>query len=274
MPVATSGSKLLAIDSDMNEETIEALVVVRTYPVPSSQSIESSCTAGITREGQWVRLYPVPHRLLDVGKRFRKWQWVSVRVRAATRDPRLESRRIDEDSIQILPERLSTGHQWADRRRIVMPLKAQSMCWLQAERDREQHPTLGIIKPREIQGFRIVPEENPEWSEAELAKLRQQSMFYQSPAHELEKIPVKFYFRYLCEDTGCGSHNMMCPDWELAELYRNLRPNWESGLRKKVQWMIEERDLHFFVGTLSDHPGNWIIVGLWYPPRDQQGVLV
>ncbi len=155
-----------------------------------------------------------------------------------------------------------------------MPLKAESMCWLRAERNSKQHPTLGIIKPREIQRFRIVPEENPEWSEAELAKLRQQSMFYESPAHELEKIPFKFYFRYLCADADCGSHNMMCSDWELAELYRNLRPDWEPGFQKRVQWMIEERDLHFFVGTLSDHPREWIIVGLWYPPKNQQGILV
>ena len=209
-------------------ETIEALVVVRTYPVPSSQSIESSCTAGITRGGDWVRLYPVPWRLLDPKQKFSKWQWVKMRARSTTKDPRPESRRIDEGSIQIVSEPLSTKHQWVERRRIVMPLRAQSMCWLQAERDRTQSPTLGVIKPREIVHFRIEPEENTDWSPSELAKLRQPDMFRESPEHELEKIPFKFMFRYRCEEAACRSHSMMCSDWELAELFRGLRDgDWE-----------------------------------------------
>ena len=66
-------------------QTIEALVVVRTYPVPSSLSIESSCTAGITRSGEWVRLYPIPYRLLDPEQKFSKWQWVQCAHEAQRR---------------------------------------------------------------------------------------------------------------------------------------------------------------------------------------------
>jgi hypothetical protein len=31
--------------------------------------------------------------------------------------------------------------------------------------------------------------------------------------------------------------------------------------------MIEKYDTHFFVGTVHQHPKNWIIVGLFYRPR-------
>jgi hypothetical protein len=31
--------------------------------------------------------------------------------------------------------------------------------------------------------------------------------------------------------------------------------------------MIEKFDTHFFVGTVHQHPQNWIIVGLFYPPK-------
>jgi len=31
--------------------------------------------------------------------------------------------------------------------------------------------------------------------------------------------------------------------------------------------MIEKNDSHFFVGTIHQDPGSWIIVGLFYPPR-------
>jgi hypothetical protein len=41
------------------------LITVRTYPVPSAKSIEASCTGGITGDGQWMRLFPVPYRLID-----------------------------------------------------------------------------------------------------------------------------------------------------------------------------------------------------------------
>jgi hypothetical protein len=31
--------------------------------------------------------------------------------------------------------------------------------------------------------------------------------------------------------------------------------------------MIKKNDTHFFVGTVHQHPGSWIIVGLFYPPK-------
>lgn len=262
----------------MNEiwEPIEVLITVRTYPVPSRQSIEASCTAGITRANEWVRLYPVPWRLLSAEKRFRKYEWVKVMVRRASRDRRAESRRLNEETIEILTDPLPRDHQWAARRRIVMPLKAASMCWLQEERDRTEHPTLGFIRPRQIRRFIIEPEEKPDWSEAELARLRQTDMFREAPDHELEKIPFKFSFQYLCEDGKCRSHTMMCSDWELAELYRKMsrRQDWQERFDQHIQNLIERRDLHFYVGTVNDHPSSWIITGLWYPPREQQTVLL
>jgi hypothetical protein len=31
--------------------------------------------------------------------------------------------------------------------------------------------------------------------------------------------------------------------------------------------MITKLDTHFYVGTVHKHPTEWIIVGLFYPPR-------
>ena len=71
-------------------ETIEALIVVRTYPTPAKKNVEVSCTAGITRDGKWVRLFPIPYRFLDDDKRFHKYQWIKANVRKAA-DHRAES---------------------------------------------------------------------------------------------------------------------------------------------------------------------------------------
>jgi hypothetical protein len=34
--------------------------------------------------------------------------------------------------------------------------------------------------------------------------------------------------------------------------------------------MINKNDTHFFVGTVHGHPHVWIIVGLFYPPRQPE----
>ena len=33
-------------------------------------------------------------------------------------------------------------------------------------------------------------------------------------------------------------------------------------------YMINDRDTHFYVGTIHQHPKEWIIVGLFYPPPE------
>ncbi len=50
-------------------ERKKVLITVRTYPSPAQKTIEASCTAGITEDGQWIRLFPIPWRLLADGQR-------------------------------------------------------------------------------------------------------------------------------------------------------------------------------------------------------------
>lgn len=62
------------------------LITVRTYPVPAQKNIEVSCTAGVTSDGNWIRLFPVPYRFLDYDKRFTKYQWIDVSVTKAAQE--------------------------------------------------------------------------------------------------------------------------------------------------------------------------------------------
>ena len=94
-------------------ETKRALIVVRTYPTPAKQGIEVSCTGGHHRIiGQWLRLFPVPYRFLDSDKRFRKFQSIDVQVSKAT-DHRIESYKIENNSIAMLTSQLPTDHALA-----------------------------------------------------------------------------------------------------------------------------------------------------------------
>jgi len=247
----------------------KALIVVRTYPAPATKGVEVSCTAAITEDGRWLRLFPVPYRFLDADKRFRKYQWIEARIAKAT-DARPESHNIDIDSIRILGEPLPSEAAWRARKAMVYPLKAPSMCWLRAERDKHQAPTLGFFKPKQIKRLIIEPDSRT-WTAAELARLRQFNLFGNTPTKELEKLPYKFKYEFTCDAPDCPGHEMMCADWEMGQAYRNFyRQNgtaWEPKFRLRFETeMIEKYDTHFFVGTVHQHPNNWIIVGLFYPP--------
>jgi hypothetical protein len=101
------------------EQTKRALIVVRTYPTPAKTGVEISCTAAVTDDGQWLRLYPVPYRFLPSDQRFRKYQWVEVTTTKASKDSRPESHKIKTDSIKIISEPLSSKNEWAARKDVL-----------------------------------------------------------------------------------------------------------------------------------------------------------
>jgi|CXWL01.1.fsa_nt_gi hypothetical protein len=249
--------------------TKKVLITVRTYPAPSGKSVEVSCTAGITEDGDWIRLFPVPYRFVKPDKRFKKYQWVSVKVRKAKSDPRPESHNLDIDSIRIL-KAVPPAKGWI-KRRVAIGEKnfAHCMCCLKRHHDQPGAPTIGIFKPREIERLVLQPA-SPNWTARELRSLRQVTFFENAPVNELEKIPFKFKYKYRCDDAACRGHSMSCSDWEMGESFRRWKSehptDWESKFREKYErQMIEENDTHFYVGTVHKHPKNWIIVGLWYP---------
>lgn len=244
------------------------LITVRTYPVPAQKNIEVSCTAGVTSEGEWIRLFPVPYRFMEYDKRFVKYQWIEVDVIKATQDPRPESYKLNVDSI-VIGEQLTTVDCWRARKAVVGPLIKRSMCEIRRERDANGSPTLGLFKPREIKRLIIEPDTG-EWTPQQLVNLDQTMLFHRGPSEKLEKIPHKFSYEFLCDDSDCSGHTMSCTDWEMGQSYRDWRDEygeeWEIALRKTYEEKMMQRDTHFYVGTIHQYPTSWIIVGLFYPP--------
>ncbi len=246
------------------------LIVVRTYPSPAKSTIEASCTAAISDDGEWVRMFPVPARLMQHDKRFAKWQWIDVNLLKASSDSRPESYKINPDSI-VIGETVGTQDGWRARRDLIASLKRLSMCRIQKERDEQNHPTLGIFRPFEIKRLIIEPAA-PNWTDAQLATLSQDTLFEKAPAQTLEKIPFDFRYEFRCGDVDCRGHTMICTDWEMGQAYRAWRKEygdqWEAKFRQRFETeMIQKNDTHFFVGTVHQHPGSWIIIGLFYPPK-------
>ncbi len=261
------------------EETKRALIVVRTYPSPARSGVEVSCTAAITDKGEWLRLFPVPWRLLTEDQRFRKYQWVEVTVTKAS-DPRPESYKLKPDGIRILSEPLSSAREWRARKDVIFPLRSHCLCCLIKQRNLQGYPTLGIFRPKSIDRLTITPED-PNWTDSQAAILRQGHLFVDNPKKELEKIPFSFRYEFRCEDEECTGHKLICTDWEMGQSYRSWKAQygeqWEEKFRERYEAeMIEKNDTHFYVGTIHGHPHVWIIVGLFYPPREPgtpQGIL-
>ena len=57
-------------------EKAKVLVTVKAYPKPSGKYEELVCTAGLLDGEKWVRIYPVPFRLLNDAKKYPKYAWI------------------------------------------------------------------------------------------------------------------------------------------------------------------------------------------------------
>ena len=95
---------------------VEVLVTVLTYPCPSLKYVETVCTAGVTEDGRWVRMYPLRLRMSD--NDIHKWHWYEfdLEQRPADKDVRMESYyclHIPHQSSGFI----GTEDKWRERRR-------------------------------------------------------------------------------------------------------------------------------------------------------------
>ena len=259
------------------------LVTVKTYPHPSKAYQELVCTAGMREDGSFVRLYPVDFRYRPLHQWYEKYQWIEVDITKNSKDPRPESYRPNLDTIRILSEPLSTKNYWEERKRIVLAHPLQTMCTLRAAFDQDR-TSLGIIKPQQITELRVEPDSR-EWDQKHQEALAQYSLFDQQKK-PLTKIPYRFSYRFICDDT-CSGHEMTITDWELGALYLKEVERFGSEERAvtsvRMKFFDEicasDRDTHFFVGTTYSVYNSWIVLGTFYPkripspPTPPQGIL-
>lgn len=269
----------------------KVLITVKTYPTLSKSHVELVCTAGLREDGSWIRLYPIPFRLMDEDIRFPKWHWMELPVVRRMKDHRQESYSpADLDAIN-LADKIGTEDKWRERRRFVL---GKSRVWTNMsaliEAAKQEKVSLATFKPSRMLGLDIQEEEQREWSPEALENarqsLRQGDLFReQEDTREFvpaEKIPYGFWYRF--EDEEGRESRLKIIDWEIGMLYRNCvrdaRGNEEVACAK-VREMYEAKffqtDLHFFLGTTHawhDRALNpWMIVGVVPFPVELQGEL-
>ena len=92
--------------------------------------------------------------------------------------------------------------------------------------------------------------------------------------------PNKFSYVFCCSDSGDKVHSAMIEDWELGVLYRKEveRLGDENAaiasVRKKFLDEIcdQSRDTRFFMGTVFPY-NTWVVIGVFWPPKDPQSSL-
>jgi hypothetical protein len=262
----------------MKSKIQRVLILCKTYPSPSARYSETSCVAGIDEDGNLIRLYPVPFRLVSDDRQFKKWQWINVRLEKANADHRPESHKLYVDTIECDENTLSTKNFWKDRRAYLDKIpKFESFDALEEARQKNG-TSLALLKPKQIISLEIKPVDTPDWTDEEKQKLlalQQQGNLFDDTDEKsirlLRKIPYDFHYVYECDlGTEKVRYKHKIVDWEVGALFWNVfakhKNGWELPFRKKIEQDLTQADLMFLMGTIHRFPNQWLIVSLIYPP--------
>jgi len=215
------------------------------------------CTAGISQDDGWRRLYPFPEKNM-IKKNIHVWDIIEVEASKPSDDRRPESRKIKPESI------VKRGHLESrrERRDFLDRITEQSL-----EIPLNERRTMTLIRPS-IDAFRIVkrpPEPKQFTLEGKTFKLRPYG-------------DVGLYYRWSCPKSCryCQErpHVMECFDWGANILYKRY-PNEEEAkvkVRHKCYYEMKyENDTWFALGTHSLRPWKrWMIVGLLWMKKQEQ----
>lgn len=260
------------------------LILVKTYPNPSTKYREIVCTAGVDESGELIRLYPIQFRSLEGHQSFAKWQFIDVRVRKARRDHRLESYEVEQESITP-GQKLGTDGGWNERWAYVEHLISPSLEYIRSI-DSSQRPSLCIIKPRSYD-LQITKHRRPEYTREERRKLLGtlgfDTLFGDNLNRQitLEKIPMKFQYHFSCDGDCNKVHKAFFEDWEVGEAYREWRHRYpqEDQLREKLHYKFvdeprEKDNLYLILGTHSRFRETWLVIGQLRPPPIQRSTAL
>jgi len=263
------------------------LITVKTYPTLSRKYGETVCTAGVRKDGSWLRIYPVPFRRLGEKEQYRKYDWLECDLVRTRSDQRPESRS-PADPKQLSPvAHMDTSDTWRERRQLLLrTAKVYTRLSELIDGAKANEISLAVFKPTKIKTF-IWENEDREWDQAKVQEIRnrtnQMELFAEETWREtfkvIPKLPYSFSYRF--EDADGRSSELQVLDWEAGALYwnclRSCDGNENLALKKvRAKYLDEfcQRDLHFFLGTTQQFhqfaPNPWVIIGVLPIPHERQ----
>ena len=138
----------------MKPRKARVFITVKTYPTLSAKYDELVCTAGITEEGNWMRIYPVPFRKLKWKKQYRKYQWIELDLIKNKSDFRPESYKPVNQAENI--ETKEFIKNWEGRKSIIFKKeKVHTNLKRLIQKSKIDKTSLAIFKPKSILDFKI-----------------------------------------------------------------------------------------------------------------------
>lgn len=234
----------------------EAFILIKATPHVSQKHGETVCCAAVDIYKKWLRLYPVSFRHLNAAKRFGRWDRVKFKWRLPKDDSRVESRRVDQETLEVV------GEMPRSRR---APFLA-SLCVDSLRAEREQGRSLALLRP-EILSFEF---KRKSGSDAAREADRFQAMRSQgdllnaAPIIPYNPCPFRFLYRYRDAD---GEHEGTCQDWETeTTFFRWSRAYGEQEALQRMQKVFGEeyprQGMVLAMGTHSRRPDQWLVNGV------------
>jgi hypothetical protein len=201
----------------------------------------------------------------------------------SAKDRRPESHQVDVDSLKKVRHIGTDKSEWAERRRLIFADTAwhfDSVGALKAASEAGDH-SMGVVTPGEILDVRLVdrPPGDGAKFDRKWKQVTDQLDMFRTEYRELGYVPIKIHLCWRCLDaTGCSCadapHDISVIDWGLMELGRR-EGDWEkSAQRLRDLADLKRNDLRLFMGNIHRWPQIFVVIGLWYPPRREQTVLL
>jgi hypothetical protein len=267
---------------------LKILITVKAYPAISRKYNETVCTAGITEEGKWIRIYPIPFRQLNYDKQFRKYEWIELTLERNLSDFRPESFRPKD---LFLKDMVSygvvepDGDIWMERRKFILKKVYTNLEHLISEaKNLKICTSLAVFKPTQILDFTYEVTER-EWNKKKInyleTKKLQLNLFDNQDEEDISefelvnKLPFKFSFSFK-DDSGKKS-KLMIEDWETGMLFGNSLIRHHGNEKKACDDVKNKyfndfartKDYYLFLGTTMLYhltaPNPFVIIGDFRP---------
>lgn len=234
----------------------EAIVLVKAAPQVGDRHGETVCCAAVDLYGKWLRLYPVSFRHLEPGRRFGRWDRIRFKWRTPADDRRIESRRIEQQTLNIVGKLKESERASFLGNAVVTSL----------DQERQAGRSLALLRP-EIKRFWHEEKTDEEIGQerTKFAKLRQQQeLFGAADVVPYDPCPLRFKYSYRTDD---GDREGTCQDWETEATYFRWVKEYGQTATLEKMYQIFGRDypakgMCLAMGTHSRFPDRWLINGI------------
>lgn len=235
-------------------ERERAIILVKAWPQPSQKYGETVCCAGVTPQGEWRRLFPIRFRHLSGEAQFKRWEILQYRPETPRDDRRCESRRVDEQTLEIIgtmPKR--------ERAPFLDKLIRRS-----TSDAAERGESLALVRPKSLRfTWRRKPQAVLEAEAAARTRASAQGSLWEKELAAIEPCP---YLLKISFEDDAGPHAMACSDWETAATYFNQsREYGPQAALEHLRRTYEETyadGVALALGTVAKRPRQWLMLGV------------